>query len=92
MAQLLASFKKTTITKVFLSPKAIPLVQSYKNKFLSIHYNNVTFTDEKLIILHNLLKLRTRKDSLTRFCSELTTLSGINTKKDTILYVLSGLF
>ena len=46
-----------------------------------MHHNNVTFSDEKLLILNDLLKLRVRKEPVT---SEIPTVvhgSGVSVRK-----------
>jgi len=52
-----------------------------KKYFSGIYHNNLTFTDEKSFILHDLFKLRVRRDPITGVSHDCTTPIGINPRK-----------
>ena len=54
----------------------------YTEKIINdIYHNNITFTDEKSFILHDLLKLRVRKDPITGEVLNVMHGSGVNIRK-----------
>ena len=73
--------RKCTFSDLKYTESNVLYYRQYLHKFSLIYHSNVSFTDEKAFIVHDLLKLRVRRDPITGEIPELLHCHDTNTRK-----------